>query len=191
MVSELARENWASGLRRVPLVLLLCAGLLGLWAVSLPGPSSAVCVRAAPDQVYCQAIWPQPWAWLPLPPRFTLQTVAITSELCDRSPRGGVRFCHRLTLLGSDGQVTLPEVRTPVPAAVIEDHLHRFIAGEGSPQLSWSGRPPRLWRTAAIALLLLTAVWALWDVRWPPISPSSLAMDGAASNPIGSSNTKN
>ena len=34
---------------RVPVVLLLCAGLLGLWGMSLPGPRSVVCNRAAPN----------------------------------------------------------------------------------------------------------------------------------------------
>lgn len=163
---------------RVPVVLLLCAGLLGLWGMSLPGPSSVVCNRAAPNQVYCQAVPAQPW--FPHRPGFALQDIAITSELCDKTPRGGVRFCHRLTLLGAGRQVTLPEVRSPLSAAALSEQLHRFMAGEGSPQLIWSGdRPLVPWRTPAIALLLTVATWALWDVRWPPLPPSPLAMDGA------------
>jgi hypothetical protein len=174
-------NHWAPRLRRVPVVLLLCAVLLGLWGLSLPGPGRVLCDRAAPGQVYCQAIWPRPWAWLPRAQRFALQEIAIDSELCDKTPRGGVRFCHRLTLLGPGRQLTLPEVRTPLSATALSDQLHRFMAGEGSPQLAWSGDRPLLpWRTPVIALLLATASWALWDVRWPPIPPTPLALDGAA-----------
>ncbi|WP_193966842.1 hypothetical protein [Nodosilinea sp. LEGE 07088] len=122
-----------------------------------------------------------PWAWLPQARRpFALQDVAMSSALCDNTPRGGVRFCHRLTLLGPGRQVTLAEVRTPLSATALRDQIQRFIAGEGGPQLIWSSSP--LWlpgRTIAIALLLAIATWALWDLRWPPIPPSPLALDGA------------
>jgi hypothetical protein len=104
----------------------------------------------------------------------------MTSELCDNNPRGGVRFCHRLTLLGLGQQATLAEVRTPLSATALRDQIQRFIAGEGGPQLIWSSSP--LWlpgRTVAIAMLLAIATWALWDLRWPPIPPSPLALDGA------------
>lgn len=178
-------NSWASRLRRVPVVLLLCTALLGLWSLSLPGPSSVLCDRAAPGQVYCQAIRSRPWAWLPRAQGFALQEIAIASELCDNTPRGGVRFCHRLTLLGPRQQLTLPEVRTPLSATALSDQLHRFMAGEGSPQLVWSGDRPMLpWRTPAIALLLAAATWALWDVRCLPMSHSPLALDGATDKTI-------
>ncbi|PSN13378.1 hypothetical protein C7293_16170 [filamentous cyanobacterium CCT1] len=127
----------------------------------------------------------RPWAWLPRAQGFALQEIAIASDLCDNTPRGGVRFCHRLTLLGPGRQLTLPEVRTPLSAAALSDQLHRFMAGEGSPQLAWSGdRPLFPWRTPAIALLLMAATWALWDVHWPPLLPSTLALDGAEGETI-------
>ncbi|PSR13724.1 hypothetical protein C8255_24995 [filamentous cyanobacterium CCP3] len=122
----------------------------------------------------------RPWAWLSPNQGFALQEIAIASDLCDNTPRGGVRFCHRLTLLGAGRQLTLPEVRTPLSASALSDQLHRFMAGEGSSQLAWSGDRPLLpWRTPAIVLLLMAATWALWDVRWPPLPPSPLALDGA------------
>lgn len=179
--------NWTLKLRQIPVVVVLCLMLLGLWSVSLPDPSTVVCDgpqgpasdhRAAPSPVYCRATLPPPWAWLPNQ-SFLLEDVAITSELCDNNPHGGVRFCHRLTLLGPDRQITLPEVRTPLSAAALREQLRQFMAGEGSPRLIWSspGRVP--WRTLSIGLLLLLASWGLWDVRWPPVVPSSLALDGA------------
>ncbi len=181
-------DSWRSKLRRVPIVMLLCVALLGLWGVSRPGPRAVVCDsprqpvsdhRAAPGQVYCQATLPPPWAWLPSQ-RFLLDDIAITSELCDNDPRGGVRFCHRITLLGREQQVTLPEVRTPLSAATLKEQLRQFMVGEGGPSLSCSSATGDIpWRSLIIALLLAIASWALWDVRWPPLPPSSLARDGA------------
>lgn len=171
--------NWRLRLRQIPLVVVACLGLLGLWSMSQPAPSAVVCDRAAPGQVYCRATLPPPWAWLPSQ-SFLLDDVTMTSELCDNNPRGGVRFCHRLTLLGADQQITLPEVRTPLSAAALREQLRQFIGGEGSPRVSWSSPGSGVpWRTLVIGLLLLAANWALWDVRWPPVAPSPLALDGA------------
>ncbi|PZV19280.1 MAG: hypothetical protein DCF21_07585 [Leptolyngbya sp.] len=178
-MQKTAAEKWAPSLRRVPVVVLISALLLGLWGLRMPGPLGVVCDRAAPGQVYCQTTLPSPWAWLPSR-TFALQNFTITSDLCDNNPQGGVRFCHRLTLLGAGRQVTLPEVRTPLSARAITDQLRQFIAGEGSPQLIWSSTTRWLpWRTLTIALLLVVASWALWDLRWPPVAPTPLAMDGA------------
>ncbi|MBD1914762.1 MULTISPECIES: hypothetical protein [Cyanophyceae] len=171
--------NWRLRLRQIPVVVVLCLLLLGLWGVSQPDPSAVVCDRAAPGQAYCRATLPPPWAWLPSQ-SFLLDDVAMTSELCDNNPHGGVRFCHRLTLLGAEHQITLPEVRTPLSAAALREQLRQFVAGEGSPHLSWSSPGSGVpWRTLVIALLLVAANWALWDVRWPPAAPSPLALDGA------------
>ncbi|MBD1876581.1 hypothetical protein H6F75_24135 [Nodosilinea sp. FACHB-131] len=176
---KIAMGNWGLRLRQIPVVAVLCLVLLGLWGVSRPAPSTVVCDRAAPSQVYCRATLPLPWAWLPSR-SFLLDDVAMTSELCDNNPHGGVRFCHRLTLLGADYQITLPEVRTPLAAAALREQLRQFVAGEGSPRLSWSSPGSGVpWRTLVIGSLLVVASWALWDVRWPPVAPSPLALDGA------------
>ena len=171
MVQKALGEQWRTRLRRVPIVALLCVLMLGLWGMKVPEPKGVICDRTAPGTVSCQATlaypWAHPWAWLPQNRQsFELQDIAIDSDLCDNTPRGGVRFCHRLTLVGASRQITLPEVRTPLSAAALSDYLRRFVAGEGSPQLSWStaalGFPGR---TLAITLLLAIATWALWDVR--------------------------
>lgn len=177
-------DRWGSRLRRVPVVMVLCGLLLGLWGLRMPGPSGVVCDRSGeptaalgdtPRPVYCQVQWPRPWAWRPQGERtFQLHDVAITSELCDRTPRGGVRFCHHITLVGmtlagAGRQVTLPEFRAPLSGAVLTDQLQGFIAGEGSAHLSWRGDPALPLRFLTVILLLAVAIWGLWEVRWPPI----------------------
>ncbi len=182
-------DQWSARLRRVPLALVVGGLLLGLWMVRLPGPSGVVCDRMAPSQVVCQATLPRPWAWLPQSSGpLQLQDVTITSDLCDNNPRGGVRFCHRLTLLGQGQALTLPEIRTPLSGAVLTDQIKRFMAGEGASRLSWSG-PSQGWprMTLAIALLLAVATWGLWDLRWPPAPAPWPALDGDTPQPKQSS----
>jgi hypothetical protein len=182
-IAQKKAEQWQAHLRRVPLVLLLCGLLLGLEGLRGVAPSGVRCDRTAPGQVTCQTLLPAPWAWLPASP-LPLEDMAITSRLCDNTPRGGVRFCHRLTLLGPGRSITLPEVRTPLAAAALTDQLQRFIAGEGSPQIQWSRPSPGVpWRSLGLGLLLAIAAWALWDVRWPPLAPSPLALDGSPKKP--------
>ncbi len=182
-------ERWEVRLRQVPLVIVLCGLLLALWGWQMPDPVGVRCDRIAPRQVTCLATLPCPWAWLPQASHpFQLQDVAITSDLCDKTPRGGVRFCHHLILLGAGQQMALPEIRTPLSGSALSDQLQRFMAGEGSPQLAWS-RPaaPLPLRPLAIVLLLAAATWGLWDLRWPSERPSErpsiLTLDGASVGP--------
>ena len=178
-------NQWRARLRRVPLALVVGGLLLGLWLVRLPGPSGVLCDRMASGEVVCQATLPRPWAWLPQSSgSLQLRGVTITSDLCDNDPLGGVRFCHRLTLLGQGQALTLPEIRTPLSGAVITDQIDRFMAGEGASRLSWSG-PAQGWplMTLVIALLLAVATWGLWDLRWPPAPAPWPAPDGDTQQP--------
>lgn len=171
-----------AGLRRVPWVGVLCALMFLVYGLGPTGQPAVICDRAAPNQVQCQVSQPRLFSGLPASThRLQLQDVSITSELCDNNPRGGVRFCHRLTLLGDHQQYTLAEVRTPLSAATLLENLRGFMAGEGSSRLAWSAAPTLTsqFRTGAIGLLLLMATWGLWDLRWPPRPASPLEMDGA------------
>lgn len=196
-------QQFPSGARRIPVVALMCAVVFLVYGV-LPSPVMAVVCQApaqtmpAPgrttqepgmsamgnqmdDSAQCQVRRSRHFGWLPAQTQtFDLRNVAIASRLCDNTPRGGVRFCHRLTLLGDRDRVTLPEIRTPLTAAALTDTLHSFMAGQGSSQLTWS-TPHRLWQwlsTLILGLLVAIAAWGLWPIQWPSQRPSSLALDG-------------
>lgn len=190
------------GWRRIPVVAVLCMATFLGYGIS-PSPVMAVVCTASPasiadlgsaeslsalardglarDSATCQVSRSRRFGWLPSQTQtFALQDVAIASRLCDNNPRGGVRFCHRVTLLGNRASVTLPDVRTPLTAATLMDSLRNFMAGQGSPQLTWS-TPHRLrqWlSTMVLGLLLAIAAWGLWPIQWPPERRSPLALDG-------------
>lgn len=189
------------GLRRIPVVAVLCI-LMFLGYGVFPSPGMAVVCTAPPsrlapmaaedasnlvsdaaegERTTCQVSRSRRFGWLPPQTQtFALADVEIASRLCDNTPRGGVRFCHRLTLLGDHTSVTLPEVRTPLTATTLTDSLHSFMLGQGSPQLTWS-TPHRLRQglsTMVLGLLLAVAAWGLWPIQWPSQRLASLALDG-------------
>ncbi len=183
---------------RIPVVAVLCALVFLSYGL---GASTAMAVVCEAPQIedgasplaggvaaaHCQVRQERRLGGLPaITTEFNLQDVAITSRLCDNTPRGGVRFCHRLTLIGDQATVTLPEIRTPLNAATLTDSLRRFIAGQGGSagvipdrQLSWS--MPRRFRsqlsTVTIGCLLSVAAWGLWAIQWPRLAPSPPAPD--------------
>ncbi|HIK43706.1 MAG TPA: hypothetical protein IGR64_02345 [Leptolyngbyaceae cyanobacterium M65_K2018_010] len=177
--------------RSVPIVAIGCALIFLAYGLG-GGPGLAVVcdgpqgdpVDTIPEQFpHCRVSQWRRLGGLPALTRdFYLEDVEIVSHLCDNTPRGGVRFCHRLTLLGDPGSVTLAEIRTPLTAQSLVDGLQNFIAGEGSDRLAWT--TPRPWRghltTAIIGLLLAITAWGWWEVRWPAEPPSPLAVDGEA-----------
>ncbi|NJL48589.1 MAG: hypothetical protein HC929_15290 [Leptolyngbyaceae cyanobacterium SM2_5_2] len=194
---------------RIPVVAVLCALVFLGYGLGASPEMAVVCdapqslaspiinnaqpSTAAVPSAHCQVCQGRRLGVLPaITTDFDLQDVAITSRLCDNTPRGGVRFCHHLTLIGDRATVTLPEIRTPLTAATLMDNLHRFMAGQGNSsaagaivdrRLSWT-TPRRLTTslsTAAMGGLLAMAAWGLWAVKWPPLDPSPLALDGELS----------
>ncbi|MGF1570056.1 MAG: hypothetical protein ACFCVD_18630 [Nodosilinea sp.] len=166
---------------RIPVVAVVGTLLLIAYSLGATATQTVSCQRLAPGQVYCQVTQARPLSGVLAPAQpFQLQDMTISSELCDNTPQGGVRFCHRLTLLGDQGSVTLPEVRTPLSAATVIENLRSFIAGEGGTSLVWAtpkdvANPLRMF---AIGILFTIAAWGFWDVRWPPLPTSPLAIDG-------------
>jgi hypothetical protein len=168
--------------RPLPIVALLCGLIFMVYGGWLTQTTTVVC--EAPQEAMASAMCQVETGWPGLATRqrsFPLQTVAVTSELCDNTPRGGVRFCHRLTLGGDRDQYTLPNIRTPLSATALTADLQRFMAGEASPQLVWSeAHSFGVWlRLGAVGLLLAIAAWGLWDIQWPAPAVSPLALDGA------------
>jgi len=148
------------------------------------------CSRLAPDQVQCQVSHSLLFGWLPLTTTyFSLQDVTIESTICDNTPRGGVRFCHQVTLLG-DGlkpdlgiyrtTQALPEMRTPLSTATVQDQFQHFIHDRGQDTLTFeiTGNWSTYLRTGGVGMLLAIVAWGFWDVQWPSAKISPLALDG-------------
>ena len=167
---------------RIPVVTVLCALVFALYGVS-PGHAISVdCQAPQPNHdlaPHCQVQRGRRLGWLPQQTaEFDWFDLTLTSRLCDNDPRGGVRFCHRLTLIGADQRVTLPELRTPLTAESMTQNLNRFLAGQSQSHLAWSTPQPWLetLQTLVLALLLSITAWGFGSWRWPTSQP--LPMDG-------------
>lgn len=178
---------------RIPVVAVLCGAIFLIYGFKATAQDLVTCHRLAPNQVQCQ-VQQSLWGWLPTTTtQFLLQDLTIDSTMCDNTPRGGVRFCHRVTLLGKELQPAsgghfisqlLPEMRTPLSAKAVHDQFLRFMQGDGQQELTFQTRGT--WssylKIGALGLLLATVAWGFWDVQWPPARVSPLAMDGAEEN---------
>lgn len=156
---------------------LLCALAFGGYAAS---PGHAFTLRCqVPDPAspvaHCQVDRGRRLGELPdQHTEITWTTFTLTSHLCDNTPQGGVRFCHRFTLLGHPPLV-LPELRTPLTAEVVSQRLRQFLAGQGPDTLVWITPRPltETLQTLALALLLAVAAWGLTPrpQATPPLAP--------------------
>lgn len=165
----------------LPILALLCGLIFMIYGGWITQTTTVVCEAPQDEMAAAMCQVEVGWSgWATRHRSFQLQTVAVTSELCDNTPRGGVRFCHRLTLGGDRGQYTLPNIRTPLSATALTADLRRFLAGEASPQLVWSeSRSLGAWlHLGAVGLLLAIAAWGLWDIQWPAPAVSPLSLDG-------------
>ena len=175
---------------RIPVIAVLCGAIFLVYGLRATERELITCARMAPGQVQCQ-VERALLRWLPTTTtRFVLQDVAIDSTMCDNTPRGGVRFCHRVTLLGeeagatSEGQLIsqrLPEMRTPLMKTAVKDQFLRFIQGDGQQKLTFemAGNLASYLRVVVFGVLLGIVAWGFWDIQWPPAQVSPLAMDGA------------
>ena len=144
----------------------LCALAFGFYAAS-PGHAFTLQCQApdsASSVAHCQVDRGRRLGGLPdQHTEITWTTFTLTSHLCDNTPQGGVRFCHRVTLLG-DPPLALPELRTPLAAEVVSQQLRQFLAGgQGPATLAWTAPRPltETLQTLALALLLAVTAWGL------------------------------
>ena len=176
---------------RIPVVAVFCAAVFIVYGLVSTAQESVTCSRLSPGQVQCQVARSLLFGRLPTTTtQFHLRDIAIDSTMCDNTPRGGVRFCHRVTLLGNQPGANeqsrpmaqpLPEMRTPLSATTVRDQFLRFINGEGEKHLTFTLTEQLAThiRTGVLGLLLAIAAWGFWDIQWPPVQISPLAMDGA------------
>lgn len=166
---------------RIPVVAVLCGLVFALYGVS---PGQAISLHCQAPQAdtqapHCQVQQGRRLGWLPKQTSaFDWIDLTMTSRLCDNDPRGGVRFCHRLTLIGENRQVTLSERRTLLSAEAVHQTLHRFMAGQGGSDFAWSTPQPWLdtLHSLLLALLLSITAWGFGSWRWPSDPP--LPLDG-------------
>jgi hypothetical protein len=160
--------------QRIPVVALLCMLIFALYAAS-PGQAISVHCQAPQATVsHCQVAQGRRLGWLPQrATEFDWREFTLDSRLCDNTPRGGVRFCHRLTFIGANRRLTLPEWRTPLTADNVLERLTRFRSGQGPADLTWSTPQPWLetFQTLALALLLTVTTWGLGAWRRPLARP--------------------
>ena len=175
---------------RIPVVAVICGAIFLVYGFKATTQDLVTCRRLAPNQVQCQ-VERSLLGGLPMTTiQFLLQDLTIDSTMCDNTPRGGVRFCHRVTLLGEalkDGAGSrvisqlLPEMRTPLSAKTVNDQLLRFMQGDGPQELIFqtTGLLATYLQMGILGLLLAIVAGGFWDVQWPPDKVSPLAMDGA------------
>lgn len=170
-------------MRQIPVVALLCVLVFSLYGVS-PGEAISVRCRLPHSSTlssapHCQVEQGRKLGWLPKrATEFDWLDMTLTSHLCDKTPRGGVRFCHQLTLVGERRRITLPEWRSPLTAEVIDRELNQFVTGKSQTTLAWSTPPSPLetCQTLALAVLLSMTAWGWGAWRWPRAKP--LPLDG-------------
>jgi hypothetical protein len=157
--------------QRLPVVALVCLLIFALYAAS-PGEAINVhCYAPQATVAHCQVNQGRRLGWLPQrATEFDWLDFTLDSRLCDNTPRGGVRFCHRLTLMSANRHLTLPELRTPLSADNIVQSLTRFQSGQGPTDLTWSAPQPWLetLQTFTLALLLTITAWGFGFWRWLP-----------------------
>jgi hypothetical protein len=170
-----------------------CAVLFALAAVWI-GAQQTVACQGLTNQMQCQT---QQVLWGQRLPLFTTDfepvDVEVHSTLCDNTPRGGVRFCHQITLMTQDNQAyPLPEFNSPLSPQAIEEQWQEFMRGNGEPPLPLNtmGTPIDYLTMATLGGLLMVIAWGFWDIRWPPSPISPMAIDGIDAS-ISSTNRDN
>jgi hypothetical protein len=167
---------------RIPFVAICCAAVFALYGLWNTEQQTINCHRID-GRVQCQVHHSLLFERLPIfDSQFELLDVELHSTLCDNTPRGGVRFCHHLTLLAQDNRrYLLPEFRSPLSATTIRDDFRDFIQGQSELALSLppASRSVNYLNIALVGLLLALVAWSFWDIRWPPQPVSPMALDGA------------
>lgn len=154
----------------LPIVAIACLGCFILYVLLTTGYQSLTCERLAPGSVQCEASHTYLFgAFNRTDARFSLEDVTVASELSDRTPRGGVRFRHALTLEGRDSQFAPDAFQSPLSGAAIKAQILAFIGGEGPLVMTFerSAQGPALARCGLMALLLSVVAWGFWHIRWP------------------------
>ncbi|QQE64481.1 hypothetical protein GFS31_11620 [Leptolyngbya sp. BL0902] len=152
-------------------VVVVCVLLFCLYGASpgkalrlhCPAPSAG-----APAVAHCQLERGRRLGWLPAQ-HTTLDWTDFTlaSRLCDNIPQGGVRFCHRLTLVGAQQHLTLSEWQTPLTPDAVVQGLRSFLSGQGQEAFDWQTPRPfsETLQTLALGLLLAITTWGLGPAR--------------------------
>lgn len=165
---------------RLPMVAWICAGVFLLYLLLATGQQVIQCDRTPTGDRQCQSrqsLLLGQITWFSQ--RFELKGIDLESDLCDNTPRGGVRFCHHLTLVAEDRSYPLPMFRSPLSSATIRESFDRLQAGDYPQGLTFQATRRSLvaWRIDLMALLLMIVAWGFWDWGLPPAVEPLLPVD--------------
>ncbi|MBE9078863.1 hypothetical protein IQ241_16450 [Romeria aff. gracilis LEGE 07310] len=158
----------------LPIIAIACVALFLGYVLFTTGYKSLTCERLIPGSVQCESTDSYLFGLVTRGRQsFDLKDVQVESELRDRTPRGGVRFSHTITLWGEGRSFSSDPFRSPLSRAAIREQLQSFIEGKGPLILNFQHSPQvfALIRSGLLAILLGIVAWSFWDIRWPPNPP--------------------
>lgn len=158
----------------LPIIAVVCIVLFLGYMLLTTGYKSLTCERVAPGSIQCESTDSYLFGLVTRAHQsFDLEDVQVESELRDRTPRGGVRFDHTVTLWGKGHSFASDPFRSPLSRAAIREQLQSFIEGKGPLVLNFQHSPQvfALIRSGLLAILFSIVTWSFWDIRWPPMPP--------------------
>lgn len=145
-------------------LLLICVVVFGLYGLLTTGSHRLSCDRSDAGQVLCHdrhtllfgQITAQDHQFIP-------QDIQVNAVISDATPRGGVRFTHRIVLISAEEPVMADPIVSPLSAAEVSTRLRRYLQGEGPTHLDLGTdrTGPALVRSLLLAGLLAVVVWGL------------------------------
>lgn len=157
-------------------LLLICVVVFSLYGLLTTGSHRVSCDRSPSGQVLCHDRHTLLFGQIPYQDRqFSPEDVQVNAVISDATPRGGVRFTHRIILVGAGEPVMADPIVSPLSAAEVSTRLRRYLQGDGPTHLDLGTdrTGTALVRSLLLAGLLAVVVWGLGGTlpSRPPLLP--------------------